>query len=434
MRPLLLRSLYWLAGVGVLAVPVTLLFGWTAGLALALLATLGGLGFHLYYLDKLLVWLDSPTPERIPEGAGSWQDVFASLYRQSRQQNLAQKKLSSALERFINAGEAMPDGVVVLDEHDRIEWLNPMAVEHFQLDRKRDVGNMVANLVRQPGFHDYLTTQNYSQPLILRLNQPVEQVLSVQLVPFDSTRKLLISRDITQLDRVQTVHRDFVANVSHELRTPLTVIGGFLETLADMDAPEPDVTRQFLPMMMEQAKRMQSLVEDLLTLSRLENGSKTASQEKVDMAALLSTLRVEAEGLSQGRHQIILGDCDAANLWGNANELHSAFGNLVSNAVRYTPEGGHIRLDWRRNKGRGVFSVSDTGIGIAPQHIPRLTERFYRVDRGRSRGTGGTGLGLAIVKHVLARHHARLDVHSELERGSTFSVWFHADHLAPEEG
>ncbi|WP_333584195.1 phosphate regulon sensor histidine kinase PhoR [Rivihabitans pingtungensis] len=431
MRPLLLRSLYWLAGVGAAAALAALLFGWAIGLALALLAALIGLGFHLYYLDKLLAWLDNPAPERTPEGMGGWQDVFSALYRQSRQQTMAQKKLSSALERFINAGEAMPDGVVVLDEHDRIEWLNPMAVDHFQLDRKRDVGNMVANLVRQPGFHDYLLAQNYSQPLILRLSQPVEQVLAVQLVPFDSTRKLLISRDITQLDRVQTVHRDFVANVSHELRTPLTVIGGFLETLADMDAPEPDVTRQFLPMMMEQAKRMQSLVEDLLTLSRLENGSKTASQEKVDMTALLNTLRVEAEGLSQGRHQIILGDCDAANLWGNANELHSAFGNLVSNAVRYTPEGGRIRLDWRLDKGRGVFSVSDTGIGIAPQHIPRLTERFYRVDRGRSRGTGGTGLGLAIVKHVLARHHARLDVHSELERGSTFSVWFNADHLAP---
>ena len=439
MRPLLLRSLYWLAGVGAAAALAALLFGWAVGLALALLAALIGLGFHLYYLDKLLAWLDNPAPERTPEGMGGWQDVFSALYRQSRQQTMAQKKLSSALERFINAGEAMPDGVVVLDEHDRIEWLNPMAVDHFQLDRKRDVGNMVANLVRQPGFHDYLLAQNYSQPLILRLSQPlilrlsqpVEQVLAVQLVPFDSTRKLLISRDITQLDRVQTVHRDFVANVSHELRTPLTVIGGFLETLADMDAPEPDVTRQFLPMMMEQAKRMQSLVEDLLTLSRLENGSKTASQENVDMAALLNTLRVEAEGLSQGRHQIILGDCDAANLWGNANELHSAFGTLVSNAVRYTPEGGRIRLDWRLDKGRGVFSVSDTGIGIAPQHIPRLTERFYRVDRGRSRGTGGTGLGLAIVKHVLARHHARLDVHSELERGSTFSVWFNADHLAP---
>jgi two-component system phosphate regulon sensor histidine kinase PhoR len=230
---------------------------------------------------------------------------------------------------------------------------------------------------------------------------------------------------------VQTVHRDFVANVSHELRTPLTVIGGFLETLADMPEPTPDVTRQFLPMMMEQAKRMQSLVEDLLTLSRLENGSKTTTLEKVDMAALLNTLRVEAEGLSQGRHQIVLDACDSASLWGNASELHSAFGNLVSNAVRYTPEDGIIRLAWRMERGRGVFSVSDTGIGIAPQHIPRLTERFYRIDRGRSRGTGGTGLGLAIVKHVLARHHARLEVRSELERGSTFSVWFNSDHLAP---
>jgi two-component system phosphate regulon sensor histidine kinase PhoR len=194
MRPLLLRSLYWLAGVGAAAALAALLFGWAVGLALALLAALIGLGFHLYYLDKLLAWLDNPAPERTPEGMGGWQDVFSALYRQSRQQTMAQKKLSSALERFINAGEAMPDGVVVLDEHDRIEWLNPMAVDHFQLDRKRDVGNMVANLVRQPGFHDYLLAQNYSQPLILRLSQPVEQVLAVQLVPFDSTRKLLISR------------------------------------------------------------------------------------------------------------------------------------------------------------------------------------------------------------------------------------------------
>ena len=431
MRPFLQRCAFWLLGLTLAALLVGGLLGSAYGLALAVGGLLVWLGFQLYYLNKLLRWLESPSPDRVPEGMGSWQDVFSSLYRQSRQQSLSQKKLTNALERFINAGEAMPDAVVVLDEHDRIEWLNPMAVEHFQLDRKRDVGNMVANLVRQPGFHDYLTAQNYSQPLLLRLSQPVEQVLSVQLVPFDSTRKLLISRDITQLDRVQTVHRDFVANVSHELRTPLTVIGGFLETLADMPEPTPDVTRQFLPMMMEQAKRMQSLVEDLLTLSRLENGSKTTTLEKVDMAALLNTLRVEAEGLSQGRHQIVLDACDSASLWGNASELHSAFGNLVSNAVRYTPEDGIIRLAWRMERGRGVFSVSDTGIGIAPQHIPRLTERFYRIDRGRSRGTGGTGLGLAIVKHVLARHHARLEVRSELERGSTFSVWFNADHLAP---
>ena len=254
--------------------------------------------------------------------------------------------------------------------------------------------------------------------------------MSEQLVPFDSTRKLLLSRDITQLDRVQTVHRDFVANVSHELRTPLTVVGGFLETLSDMPEPDSATTRQFLPMMMEQTKRMQNLVEDLLALSRLENGGKPDTMEEVDMAAMLDTLVIEAEGLSQGRHQIMCETCADTPLWGHKFKLHSAFGNLVSNAVRYTPEGGTICLAWRVSQDSGVFSVKDTGIGIAREHLPRLTERFYRVDRGRSRGTGGTGLGLAIVKHVLARHHARLEIESTPDKGSTFSVIFDAAHLA----
>ena len=394
----------------------------------------GGLCFHVYYLVRLLRWLEDPLPDKIPEGRAAWDQVFSLLYRQARQQSLNQKKLANVLDRFINAGEAMPDAVVVLDEHDRIEWLNPMAVEHFGLDRRRDLGNPIVNLVRQPGFFPYLTEQNYSQPLILRQMQDGgEVVLSIQLVPFDSTRKLLLSRDITQLDRVQTVHRDFVANVSHELRTPLTVVGGFLETLSDMPNPDPATLHHFLPMMMEQARWMQTLVDDLLTLSRLESNPKSAPQEIVDMPSLLHTLKMDGEGLSQGRHEIILAQSDDRGLWGDSSELHSAFGNLVSNAVRYTPDGGRITLSWHIVNGRGIFSVSDTGIGIAREHLPRLTERFYRVDRGRSRGTGGTGLGLAIVKHVLARHHARLEVQSEPDQGSTFSVIFSNDRLANED-
>lgn len=430
MRSLLLRGLYALLGCSLFALSIGFWFSPLVGTVVLLLCVLGWLGFHLYHLGLLLDWLNALTPTAPPEGKGLWEDVFALIYRQNRQQALSQKKLVNTLERFINAGEAMPDGVVVLDEHDRIEWLNPMAVTHFRLDRRRDVGMMVANLVRQPGFHDYLLAQNYHQPLLLRQSQPVEQVLSVQLVPFDSTRKLLLSRDITQLDRVQTVHRDFVANVSHELRTPLTVVGGFLETLTDMPEPDSATTRQFLPMMMEQTKRMQNLVEDLLALSRLENGGKPDTMEEVDMAAMLDTLVIEAEGLSQGRHQIMCETCADTPLWGHKFKLHSAFGNLVSNAVRYTPEGGTICLAWRVSQDSGVFSVKDTGIGIAREHLPRLTERFYRVDRGRSRGTGGTGLGLAIVKHVLARHHARLEIESMLDKGSTFSVILDAAHLA----
>ncbi|XLM21144.1 phosphate regulon sensor histidine kinase PhoR, partial [Chromobacterium piscinae] len=382
------------------------------------------LAFNLYHIALLMRWLRHPVPERVPDGFGVWHTVFMTLYRTMRTQSQSKKKLTHVLERFINAGEAMPDGVVVLDELDRIEWINPMAVEHLGLDRKRDVGNQILNLIRQPAFHAYMKNASFSQPLTLTFSQPRELVISLQLVPFDSTRKLLLTRDITQLERVQTVHRDFVANVSHELRTPLTVVGGFLETLSDMPEVNDQMFRQFLPMMMEQSRRMQSLVEDLLTLSKLENSPKAVNSERVDMRDMLDTLMVEAEGLSQGRHQVkLLRNCDGG-LWGSSQELHSAFGNLVSNAVRYTPEGGSITLAWQDEGDQLRFSVADTGIGIPREHIPRLTERFYRVDRGRSRGSGGTGLGLAIVKHVLARHHARLEIKSEPDKGSTFSVVF----------
>jgi len=430
LREFLQRVAGWMTFILIIGAGFWLFSGAREGL-IALAVGLGGmLAFHLFHIALLLRWLKNPTAGRVPDGLGSWHTVFMTLYRQVRTQDQSKRKLTHVLERFINAGEAMPDGVVVLDEHDRIEWLNPMAVEHFGLDRQRDVGNLLLNLIRQPAFHAYMKADNFSQPLILKYSQPREIVLTIQLVPFDSTRKLLLSRDITQLEMVHTVHRDFVANVSHELRTPLTVIGGFLETLHDMPEDDPSALRQFLPMMMEQSRRMQSLVEDLLTLSRLENSPVPLAAEKVDMGEMLDTLMVEAEGLSQGRHVIRLQRQSQSWLWGSARELHSAFSNLVSNAVRYTPEGGSISLCWREEDERAVFSVSDTGIGIPREHIPRLTERFYRVDRGRSRGNGGTGLGLAIVKHVVARHHARLEVLSEPDMGSTFSVVFGQERIA----
>lgn len=433
MREFLQRVLAWLAFTVLIGLGFWV-FSSARDALISVAVCLGGmLGFHLYHVALLLRWLKTPTAARVPDGFGAWHTVFMTLYRQVRTQDQSQRKLTHVLERFINAGEAMPDGVVVLDEHDRIEWLNPMAVDHFGLDRKRDVGNLLLNLIRQPTFHAYIKADNFSQPLILKYTQPREIVLTIQLVPFDSTRKLLLSRDITQIEMVQTVHRDFVANVSHELRTPLTVIGGFLETLSDMPEDDPSVLRQFLPMMMEQSRRMQTLVEDLLILSRLENSPSAPSSEKVDMDEMLETLMVEAEGLSQGRHQITLKKQTPAWLWGSARELHSAFSNLVSNAVRYTPEGGTISLCWREESERILFSVTDTGIGIPREHIPRLTERFYRVDRGRSRGNGGTGLGLAIVKHVVARHHGKLEVQSEPERGSTFSVAFGRERIAESE-
>jgi two-component system phosphate regulon sensor histidine kinase PhoR len=319
-----------------------------------------------------------------------------------------------------------------MDAEDRIEWCNPRSMQHLGLDRKKDLGQHIAYLVRQPAFQQYLLNQDYSQPVILRNVAGNDFVLSVQLVPFDSTRKLLLTRDITQLERVQTVHRDFVANVSHELRTPLTVVGGFLETLLDMPDMDASTREAQLKMMFEQTQRMQRLVEDLLTLSRLENGVE-ARDERVDTPGLLQLLASEAQGLSQGRHRIALQLDSAVQVRGNYDELHSAFGNLVSNAVRYTPEGGQITLRWQQENGAPVFSVQDTGLGIEAQHIPRLTERFYRVDRGRSRATGGTGLGLAIVKHIAQRHQAKLDIRSELGQGSCFAIHFPPNRVVEPE-
>jgi len=258
-----------------------------------------------------------------------------------------------------------------------------------------------------------------------------DRVMSLQLVPFGERQKLLLGRDITRWERLETTRRDFIANVSHELRTPLTVVRGFLETLEDMEKPDAEMTRRSIRLMAQQTNRMTRLVEDLLTLSRLESAQNPLREEDVNVPELLRSLHQDAVALSAGRHRIRLRIDASYWLKGNTEELRSAFGNLLSNAVRYTPEGGEIELSWTRTDGQVAFGVRDNGIGIEPQHIDRLTERFYRVDKSRSRETGGTGLGLAIVKHVLMRHQARLDIESSPGRGSLFSVVFPDTRLLP---
>jgi two-component system, OmpR family, phosphate regulon sensor histidine kinase PhoR len=420
-----LRSLIFYFGVALLALFVGAAAGPVYGLTLALTVLALALLFHLANLWRLAAWLKSLKLDDVPGSFLLWQEVFDRIYDQVRMQHKRKKQLATTLERFLSAAEALPDGVVMLDEHDRIEWCNPAAASHLGLNRRADIGQQITNLVRYASLREYLREEDFSHPLQLRVARPQEQVLTIQLVPFDSTRK---SRDITQLDRVQTVHRDFVANVSHELRTPLTVVGGFLETMLDMPDTDPETRARHLQLMYEQTGRMQRLVDDLLTLSRLESGQQI-KEEEVDMQALLRSLHDEAQGLSQGRHEIRLAVPARVRLIGNRDELQSACGNLVSNAIRYTPVGGAITLKWEVRDGHPVFAVEDTGIGIAPDHIPRLTERFYRVDRGRSRATGGTGLGLAIVKHILQRHQARLLITSRLGEGSEFAVHFPAERV-----
>jgi two-component system phosphate regulon sensor histidine kinase PhoR len=393
---------------------------------------------HLRHLARLSRWLADPRPEALPDSSGLWEDVFAAFYHLLRRQRRSESRLTATLQDFRQAGMAMPDGLVIVDGSNQVEWCNPKAELHFGLDAARDVGQLVTHLVRQPQFAAALDAEGYAEPLTLRSAREGDLILSVLIVPYEANRKLIISRDVTDRERVETMRRDFVANVSHELRTPLTVIGGFLETIADMETPNPDLIRRSVPMMSEQAKRMQSLVEDLLTLSRLETAGNPAREEPVNVPDIARALYHDALALSAGRHKVTLLLESAAWVSGAEDELRSAFGNLVSNAIRYTPAGGEVRLSWKADGADGnqgaVFAVRDTGIGIASQHVPRLTERFYRVDRGRSRETGGTGLGLAIVKHVVNRHAARLEVTSEPGKGSCFSVIFPGNRVVVSHG
>lgn len=411
-----------------------------------LFATLGAITTLACYLIALLLlvmhyrhqltvlekWLQGKE-STLPDSSGQWGDVFARLARLMRDQRQSYQQINVALERLQRATSAMPEGVVIMDEIDRIEWCNPVAEKHLGINSALDAGQHITHLVRQTQFTEYLTAGNYNEPLIIKQPRHQGLTLSLQFVPYGDKQKLLISRDVTRLERVQTMRRDFVANVSHELRTPLTVIGGFLETLAEGGSSDPETSKWALTLMTDQTKRMQRLVEDLLTLSRLEDTENLARETNINIPEMLRELYHEAQSLSMGHHRISLNLDTDATLLGSMDELRSAFGNLVSNAIRYTVDGGEISLNWAIRDGQGVFTVQDSGIGIDTEHIPRLTERFYRVDRGRSRETGGTGLGLAIVKHVLTCHQAKLEIVSEPGKGSCFSAWFPAARLITQK-
>jgi two-component system phosphate regulon sensor histidine kinase PhoR len=367
----------------------------------------------------------------VPEGSGAWGEILTALHRYERDGRRREQLLGDALIRFRRAAQALPDGVVILDAQNRIEWLNDTAASQLGLDARTDLGQSVANLIRAPAFVDYLARGDHSETSAVSVPIGSDGLLALQLIPYGESQKLLLARDITQAERLETMRRDVVAHVSHELRTPLTVLVGFLETVRELKL-DPQRTRDYLGMMQEQAARMHRIIEDLLTLSVLESAPPLAG-ERVRVKPLLERLRSDAEALSGGRHAISLSGAPGVDILGSEAELSSAFGNLVTNAVRYTPQGGEVRLLWRDGPEGASFAVEDTGIGIAPEHIPRLTERFYRVDRSRSRETGGTGLGLAIVKHAVARHQASLEVESKQGSGSRFEVRFPASRTLPAE-
>ena len=391
-----------------------------SGLAVAFLLLLIQLYVQLSYLSQLSAWLDDSQSAKLPDGWGAWTDVFARLYRLRRDDERSQSELTEWLARFRQAMHLLPEGVAIMDDVLFLEWCNPAAERHLGLTLERDQGMRVTNLVRHPDFIDYIVLGRYEQPLTLSLR---DRKLVVQIIPFENRRQILVTHDATESARIEEMRRDFIANASHELRTPLTVIVGFLEIALGTPDLDPASRQAHLTLMTEQGRRMQRLIEDMLTLSRLESVDYPLRPEPVRIGALVEEVLEEARALSGGKHEVTA-SVDGPDIEGSAEELRSAFGNLASNAVRYTPAGGKVHLSWQEGEGGPQFVVSDTGIGIDQHHIARLTERFYRVDKSRSRETQGTGLGLAIVKHVLLRHHATLTIKSEAGKGSSFIVSF----------
>ena len=427
MTTLIVRAVILAAVAAAVAIPVGTFSRPWHGWAVFSLGLVLQMVFHFRNFTRLDRWSRNPLVDASLEGEGEWDNIFGRLYRHEKdlRQQIAQREHEIGM--LIAAAQALTDGVVLLDLQNHIVFCNQTAEAQLGLKVATDRGQSVVNLVRQPEFVGYLEAEDFSRPLILRPERFRDRVYAIHVIPYAGNRRLMQIKDVTQADRLDQTRRDFVANVSHELRTPLTVLAGFLETLQEIEL-EPEERNRYLEMMADQSRRMQSIVQDLLTLSAIES-APPPENEVVDMANLIDKLRRDAEALSSGRHTIRVESEGQGDLLGSEPELISAFGNLVTNAVRYTPAGGTITLHWHVSPQGAEFAVQDTGPGIDAKHIPRLTERFYRVDRSRSRDSGGTGLGLAIVKHSLNRHQAQLHIKSEVGKGSRFTARFPASRV-----
>ncbi|PKM29764.1 MAG: PAS domain-containing sensor histidine kinase [Gammaproteobacteria bacterium HGW-Gammaproteobacteria-11] len=421
-----LKRLFWTL---LLCLIIGLLSGylaWTLVVGLSLY-----LVWNLRQMLRFHNWITLRPDEPPPETKGVWGDIFDSIYRLQRRDNRMRTRLQMVIDRIQASTAALSDAVVMIDKDGRLEWWNHAAERLIGLRAPDDSGQHVTNLIRDPRFVSFFEQDNYSEPL--DIPSPVDENTWLQygITHYGHGDRLLVARDTTRLHNLEQMRKDFVANVSHELRTPLTVVVGYLETLQDSDEPLSPRWKRALQQMQQQAKRMQSLLNDLLMLARLETTDEVSEVQRVDVPRLLLGIRQDAIALSAERnHRISLEADEGLCLLGIDPELRSAFSNLVFNAVKYTPERGDIQIRWWRDERGAHLSVSDNGTGIAPQHINRLTERFYRVDSSRSTNTGGTGLGLAIVKHVLLRHQGKLDISSSLGKGSCFTCHFPTERVA----
>ena len=396
-------------------------YGWSLAIGLAFY-----LGWTLKQLLRLHEWLRQHKPDEAPpDGYGLWGEVFDSIYHLQRRDQRVRGRLQAVIDRVQESTAALKDAVIMLDSDGNLEWWNLAAETLLGLKTPQDSGQPVTNLVRHPRFKEYFEQGNYGEPL--DIPSPVNDHLRIQLyiTRYGNNEHLMLVRDVTRIHQLEQMRKDFIANVSHELRTPLTVICGYLETLLDnVDDVNPRWKRP-LSQMQQQGERMQTLLNDLLLLAKLEATDYPSDNQPVQVERLLRTVKSDAQALSGQRNQTITLEAQAdVALKGSETELRSAFSNLVFNAVKYTPDGGSIRIRWWADASGAHLSVQDSGVGIDSKHLPRLTERFYRVDSSRHASTGGTGLGLAIVKHVLLRHRARLEISSVLGHGSTFTCHF----------
>ncbi|AWL11107.1 Histidine kinase [Saliniradius amylolyticus] len=390
------------------------------------LVTLMLLGWHYWQLYRLHRWLWHSKKMTPPRTRGVWEHIYEGVYYLQRRNRNKRKELGALVKRFREGSEALPDAAVVVDAASCIVWCNRLARIELGLRWPDDAGRRIDNLIRHPEFIEFFHQGHFDHPIAITSPTNMEKILEYRMMPYGEQHILLVARDITRISQLEDMRKDFVANVSHELRTPLTVLNGYLEMFAGGTQSMPDeFVRKAFTEMSEQSVRMQSLVEQLLVLSRIEASSERIYEKMVDVPAQMQTIESEAQTLNKEKgHQIEFHIDPNVKVFGVETELRSAFSNLIFNAVHYTPNGGHIRVDWRLEQGQARFSVTDNGEGIAERHLARLTERFYRVDKARSRKTGGSGLGLAIVKHVLSHHNSKLEISSEVGKGSCFSFRF----------
>lgn len=408
------------------AIVVGLFFGQVGHAVAVVLALL--LLRQLYLLQRVLLWLRADRVDLAPDAGGVWGDVIGLIGRLFRRKQYHKRRMRQLLRELRHSTAAIPDGVVMLNPAAEILWFNRSAGELLKLRSRGDVGLRIDNLVRRPEFVNYLRTGDFRSAVVVQAGGVSDQYLNFQIVPYGAGQLLLLVRDVTRQAQLEAMRKDFVANASHELRSPLTVISGYLETLSQDDALDRTLAGP-IHEMRRQALRMTAIVQDLLELSRLEAEGGAPAGEPIDVGALMERLRADLLARSKSDLDVRIEVLATEQLVGMEPQVHSAFANLLENAAKYTPAGGVITMRWVCDEQGGQFSVTDTGIGIAPEHIPRLTERFYRVDAGRSRASGGSGLGLAIVKHVLQRHGASLKIESEEGRGSTFTCQFPPERL-----